>query len=248
MTVPPPEEVETVRRTVAEADTRRANRRDWDQRADEYQAEHGAFLGDARFIWSPEGVDEAEARILGSVRGADVLELGCGAGQCSRWLRSQGARATGVDLSFRQLQHARRIDQATDVAVPAVCATATDLPFGALAEVARVLRPGGRFAFSVTHPVRWCLPDDPTERGLTVTSPYWDRTPYVEQDAQARITYVEHHRTLGDWVRLLVASGFRLEDLREPEWPPGLDRVWGGWGPVRGQLIPGTAIFSARRG
>jgi SAM-dependent methyltransferase len=197
-----------------------------------------------------------------------VLELGCGAGQCARWLRSRGARAVGVDLSLRQLQHARRLDQSTGLTTPTVCATATDLPFapdafdivfsafgalqfvadagGALAEVARVLRPGGRFAFSVTHPVRWCLPDDPTERGLTVTSPYWDRTPYVEQDAQARVAYVEHHRTLGDWVGLLVASGFRVEDLREPEWPPGLDRVWGGWGPIRGRLIPGTAIFSAR--
>jgi hypothetical protein len=56
---------------------------------------------------------------------------------------------------------------------------------------------------------------------------------------------VEHHRTLGDWVRLLAGSGFRITDLLEPEWPEGHDRVWGGWGPVRGRLIPGTAIFSA---
>ena len=37
---------------------------------------------------------------------------------------------------------------------------------GAVAETARVLRPGGRFAFSITHPTRWMFPDDPSEAGL----------------------------------------------------------------------------------
>jgi len=262
--------VEAVRRTVGERETRRANRSDWDAYADEYQATHGEFLGDVGFIWSPEGVTEADARVLGDVTGRDVLEIGCGAGQCARWLRTQGARAVGIDLSSRQLQHSRRLDAETDVPVPVACATATALPFAdgsfdvafsafgalqfvydaatAVAEVARVLRPGGRFAFSVTHPVRWSMPDDPSEEGLKVTSSYWDRTPYVEQDAAGVVTYVEHHRTVGDWARILGRSGFRLEDLIEPEWPEGHDRVWGGWGPVRGALIPGTAIFSARLG
>ncbi len=263
-----PRGVEPVRRTVSEPETVRANRRDWDAYADEYQATHGTFLGDVRFIWSPEGVDEAEVRVLGDVAGRDVLEIGCGAAQCARWLVSTGARAVGLDLSHRQLQHGRRVDAASGVSVPTVCGTATALPFAdesfdvafsafgalqfvydagaAVAEAARVLRPGGRFAFSVTHPIRWSMPDDPGEDGLKITSSYWDRTPYVEQDpASGEATYVEHHRTVGDWVRLLAGSGFRLLDVVEPEWPSGHERVWGGWGPVRGRLLPGTAIFSA---
>ena len=43
------------------------------------------------------------------------------------------------------------------------------------------------------------------------------------------MAYVEHHRTLGDWVALLAGHGFRITDLLEPEWPEGHDRVWGGW-------------------
>lgn len=256
-----------VRRPVSEPETRRANRQDWDAYADEYQATHGAFLRDAGFVWGPEGMDEEAAGVLGDVTGRDVLELGCGAGQCARSLSLRGAHAVGLDLSLRQLQHSVRIDVDHGVRVPVVCATATDLPFadcsfdvvfsafGALqfvadatrtvAEVARVTRPGGRFSFSVTHPIRWSMPDDAGEDGLKVTWPYFDRTPYVEQDESGRATYVEHHRTVGDWVRLLAAAGFRLTDLVEPEWPDGHDRVWGGWGPVRGSLIPGTAIFSA---
>jgi SAM-dependent methyltransferase len=117
----------------------------------------------------------------------------------------------------------------------------------AVQEAARVLRPGGTFAFSVTHPVRWTMPDDPTSEGLVVTSSYWDRTPYLEEDDDGRVTYAEHHRTLGDWVGHLARQGFRLTGLLEPEWPEGHDRVWGGWGPERGRLVPGTAIFVAVR-
>ena len=74
------------------------------------------------------------------------------------------------------------------------------------------------------------LHDDPGEAGLTASQSYWDRTPYVEvDDATGAVAYVEHHRTLGDWVALLAAHGFALTTLLEPEWPPDHDRPWGGW-------------------
>ena len=262
----PPVRVE--RRPVSEEESRLANGPDWDRYADEYQSTHGEFLGDAGFVWGPEGVKEDDVGILGDVAGRDVLEVGSGAGQCSRWVRARGGRSFGLDLSMRQLQHSLRIDQDTGVAVPSVLGTATDLPFAdrsfdvvfcsfgalqfvseidrAVAETARVLRAGGRFAFSITHPTRWVYPDDPGEEGLVASQSYWDRTPYVEVDeATGRVSYVEHHRTLGDWVGLLAGNGFVITDLVEPEWPEGHDRVWGGWSEVRGRLTPGTAIFGA---
>ncbi|NYD41556.1 methyltransferase domain-containing protein [Nocardioides panaciterrulae] len=262
----PPVRVE--RRPVDEAESRRANGPDWDRYADEYQATHGEFLGDVGFVWGPEGLTEAEARVLGPVADRDVLEVGSGAGQCSRWVRAQGGRAIGLDLSFRQLQHSRRIDLGSGVGVPSVLGTATHLPFAdasfdvvfssfgalqfvsdidlAVGEAARVLRPGGRFAFSITHPTRWMFPDDPGEEGLVASQSYWDRTPYVEVDDETgRVSYVEHHRTLGDWVALLADAGFALMRLVEPEWPEGHERVWGGWSGTRGRFTPGTAIFAA---
>ena len=137
----------------------------------------------------------------------------------------------GIDVSMRQLQHSRRIDEAQGVVVPTLCASAAALPFaedsfdvvfsafGALQfvadartlvdDVARVLRSGGTFAFSVTHPTRWMFPDDPGPAGLTASQSYWDRTPYVEVDDKTGQTrYVEHHRTLGDWVGVLAGAGF----------------------------------------
>ncbi|MCT2594412.1 class I SAM-dependent methyltransferase [Streptomyces sp. N2-109] len=267
------DEPEATRRDAGGPESSRANRAWWDRNADDYQQEHGAFLGDSRFVWGPEGLDEAEAGLLGpasALRGSAVLEIGAGAAQCSRWLAAQGAHPVALDLSHRQLQHARRIGTSPgETAVPLVEADAAALPFadasfdlacsafGALPFVAepvrvlreahRVLRPGGRLVFSVTHPIRWAFPDEPGPEGLTVSGSYFDRTPYVEQDASGRAVYVEHHRTMGDRVRDVVSAGLRLTDLVEPEWPAWNRQEWGSWSPLRGHLVPGTAIFVCAR-
>ncbi|TAK69759.1 MAG: class I SAM-dependent methyltransferase [Actinomycetota bacterium] len=257
------------RTRLDQAASTRASRHYWDTTADAYQADHGSFLGTARFVWGPEGLDEAEAGLLGPTAGLRVLELGCGAASCARWLRGQGAEAVGLDLAAGQLRHARQIDAELGSAVPVVQADAVALPFadgvfdlvcsayGAVpfvadlaqlfAEVGRVLRPGGRWVWSQTHPIRWSLPDDPGPAGLTVTMSYWDTRAYVEFDAAGTPTYVEHHRTLGELVRLLRDTGFVLDDLVEPPWPDGHDGVWGGWSALRGRLVPGTAIFCTHR-
>lgn len=256
------------RREVDARQSSRAARGWWDEVAADYQAEHGPFLRDAGFVWCPEGLDEEDARLLGEpaeLAGRRVLEVGCGAAQCARWLVERSAYAVGLDVSLGQLQQAADLDARTELAVPVIQADAAALPFadasfdlacsayGALPfvadsaavmrEVARVLRPGGRWVFAVTHPVRWCFPDDAGEEGLVARYSYWDRRPYVEEDAAGRVTYAEHHRTMGDRVREILAAGMQLRDLVEPEWPDSHERTWGGWSPLRGRVIPGTAIF-----
>jgi SAM-dependent methyltransferase len=254
---------------LTEPETSRASRAYWDSAAEEYLEEHGDFLGDDKFIWCPEGVDEAAAQLLGPARGKRVLEVGCGAAQCSRWLAGQGANVVAFDISVEQLRMGRALDRRTGTAVRTVAADAVAIPFAdkafdivcsafgalpfvadaqaALTEIARTLKPGGLLVFSVTHPIRWTMPDDPTPAGLRITQSYFDRTPYVEVDADGTPVYAEHHRTTGDWIRALTTAGFVIDDLLEPEWPAGNTNVWGGWGPDRGRLVPGTAIWSAHK-
>lgn len=251
-------------------DTARAGRRWWDANAADYLAEHGDFLGPADFCWCPEGVREADARLLGDVTGRRVLEVGAGAAQCSRWLATRGARVVATDVSGGMLEAGRALDAATGATTALLQADARALPFaddafdiaftafGAIPfvadadrvhrEVARVLRRGGTWVFAVTHPLRWAFPDDPTSHGLTAIRSYFDRRPYVETNDHGTVVYAEHHRTLGDHVAELTEAGFHLERLVEPPWPQGHARVWGGWGPVRGALLPGTAIFVCRLG
>ncbi len=255
------------RRDVSGAENQRASRGWWDSDADTYQAEHGEFLGDVDFRWCPEGLREADAHLLGDVAGRHILEVGCGAAACSRWLATQGAQVVALDLSAGMLRHARMTDETTGVRVPLIQADALRLPvrdeafdlaftaFGAvpfiddsaavMREVFRVLKPGGRWVFAVTHPIRWIFLDDPSDRGLIATHSYFDRRPYVEYDEDGVATYVEHHRTLGDRIRELVGAGFVFQDLIEPEWPDGHEQIWGQWSPLRGRIFPGTAIFSA---
>lgn len=265
------------RRVAAQEETAAANRAWWDAEAGAYYAEHGAFLGDAEFVWGPEGWHESELRLLGDLAGRTVLEIGAGAGQCSRWVSGEGGVVVATDLSAGMVRKGldlnRRMSPGAGsgsrpgpvVPVPFVQCDAVALPFGdetfdlvftaygavpfvadttrLMAEAARVLRPGGRFAFSTTHPFRWAFLDDAGPAGLTVTQSYFDRRPYVESDSDGEATYVEHHRTIGDRVREVVGAGLLLVDLVEPEWPRRNTQTWGGWSPLRGSLFPGTAIF-----
>jgi len=221
--------------------------------------------------WHQSVTDAPNAfvRLLGEdVAGRDVVEIGCGSAPCSRWLAGRGARPVAVDLSAGMLRvGAEAMVAAGEPRVPLVQADARRLPFSdesfdlafsafgaipfvadpemVMAEAARVLRPGGRFVFSVNHPMRWIFRDDPGPAGLEAVFPYFDRSPYVEHDDEGRLVYVEHHRTVGDRIRDLVGAGFVLDELVEPEWPEWLEEEWGQWSPLRGAVFPGTAIFRA---
>ncbi len=106
---------EVGRRAVGADETVRANRRWWDAAADDYQSEHGDFLGGrsaARFIWGPEGLDEADAELLGP-----VARLG-GAQSARGWLRC-GSVLRVVGRAGRCLHRHRPVDASADPRRPA---------------------------------------------------------------------------------------------------------------------------------
>ncbi len=268
-TAPPIGPTRPRRRGADQSVSRAANQRWWDADADAYHAEHGEFLGDADLVWCPENLRESDVRLLGDVSGRRILEVGCGSAPCSRYLARQGAVVVAFDLSTGMLAHARAAALRTGTVVPLVQADVCELPFqdssfdtvfsafgaipfvadsaGAMRQVARVLRPGGRWVFSATHPMRWAFPDDPGPAGLTAIQSYFDRSPYVEVDEAGVPAYVEHHRTMGDRIREIIGAGLLLLNVLEPEWPEGFTGTWGQWSPLRGEIFPGTAIYVTQR-
>jgi len=160
----------------------RANRDSWNRDSAQYQTDHGPQLAaSGGLAWGVWQVPEAELRILGDVQGKDILELGCGAAQWSIALARLGARPAALDLSEEQLAHARRLMREAGVDFPLLHASAEAVPladagfdivfcdYGAMTfadpyltipEVARLLRPGGLFAFNGSTPIaQLCYPD-----------------------------------------------------------------------------------------
>lgn len=217
-----------------------ANRASWNADSDTYQSDHGMELSAAGgSAWGVWRIPEAELKLLGEVRGLDVLELGCGAAQWSIALAKLGARPVALDLSERQLEHARRLMEETGVDFPLVHASAEAVPlpdrsfdlvfcdYGAMTfsdpyvtvpEAARLLRPGGMLVFCGATPiVEMCYPEDsdhPQDRLLMDYFGMWS-LPWEG--------YVEFMLPYGAWIRLFRAHGFAIEDLVELR--PGPDAV-----------------------
>jgi SAM-dependent methyltransferase len=214
----------------------RQNRASWDADADDYQSRHGSDLANSGGLaWGTTQIPESELRVLGDapgdVAGKDILELGCGAAQWSIALAKLGARMVGIDLSDRQLAHARRAMAEAGVDFPLIHASAERVPLpdasfdivfcdhGAMTfadpyktvpEAARLLRPGGLFAFNHHTPIEaihWPLDSDTVSDRLVV-----DYFGMHRLDDGETTTF---QLPYGEWLRLFRDNGFTVEDLIE---------------------------------
>jgi SAM-dependent methyltransferase len=241
----------------------RKNRRYWEAESNRYQREHASQLGGRTPVWGVWAIPESRLRVLGDVRGLDVLELGCGGGQWSRWLARMGARPVGLDLSLNQLRHAAAEPRGRRRAIPLVCADAERVPFadatfdvvmcdhGAMTfadpyrtvpEVARILRPGGRFAFSHASPLHFVCWDDARDRvGNRLARPYFGMRAWDEETVDFMLPY-------GEWIRLFRANGLEVEDLIEPRPPAGATTTYRWFAPLAwARRFPSECIWRLRR-
>jgi len=182
--------------------------------------------------WGLFRLPESQLGLLGDVRGASVVELGCGTAYVSAWLARAGAKPVAVDLSHEQLASARRCQRRSGVFFPLVEADGERVPlrggtfdlviseYGAgpwcdpaawLPEAARLLRPGGRLVF-LTNSVL---------AGLCVPEAEGFATDRLQRPQRAlrQITWpgggTEYHPGHGEWIGLLRDAGFVVDALRE---------------------------------
>ncbi len=174
-----------------------------------------------------------------------VLDVGCGEGQITRLAATTGAAVTvGIDPTWNQLVmatkragtsgFARGVASALPFSGAAFDAVVACLVFEhiddvdlAIAEVSRVLAPGGRFCFFLNHPFTQ-TPDSGwiDDRMIDPPEQYWRIGPYLpeavtieEIDPGVHVRFV--HRPLSRYVNALAANGLYIERMVEPAPPPG---------------------------
>lgn len=174
--------------------------------------------------------------LLGPVAGRHVLDLGCGDAAFGRELLQQGAaRYVGIDGSRRMVEQARRSLAGTSGQVVHATVEDWDYPTATFdlvvarlvlhyladltalcAEVYSTLKPGGRFVFSVEHPVITSC-----DRGWPAGSLRQDWIVDNYFGTGARVTswlgstVVKYHRTVEDYFGTLQRASFVVEQLRE---------------------------------
>jgi SAM-dependent methyltransferase len=178
-------------------------------------------------------------RLLPNLSNLHVLDLGCGFGEFARFARTQGAASvTGVDISRRMLEEATQrtsdasvtylrspIEQyaptprSLDLVVSSLALHYVEDYAGLVERVFQGLKPGGRFLFSVEHPVCTAYPAG-WARDAEGRKRHWPLDHYRQEGERDTRWFVDgvikYHRTVETYVNTLIWSGFLLEHLGEP--------------------------------
>jgi len=247
----------------------RRNRESWEHDSPAYQDRNAAQLNRWEVLgWGVYDVPEDDVRALGDVGGLDVLEYGCGACQFGIKVAMRGARLTGLDFSHVQLRQGLANMAETGVGFPVVEADGERTPFAdasfdlvfcdhgvmgfadpyaTVPEVARLLRPGGRFIFNGTTPFIWTVwgeGDEPA--GYELKRSYFGPRRWDHQDDDGPSS--DFQLPYGEWIRLFRDNGFVIEDLIELRPGAAATTTYEGYAPLEwARRFPAEQIWKVRR-
>jgi ubiquinone/menaquinone biosynthesis C-methylase UbiE len=198
---------------------------DYDSFAEVYSAENEVSLHNAYYE------RPAMLALAGDVAGRRILDVGCGSGPLFAALRDRGAIMTGFDSSAGMLELARRRlgddadlrvadlgsplpypDDAFDDAIASLVLHYLEDWSAPLAELRRVLRPGGRLIASVNHPI---IGHALVRPGAEYFSTYLWTEEFTTLSGQSYVL-ANWHRPLPAMISAFTGAGFRITAIDEP--------------------------------
>lgn len=218
------------------------NRSHWDQMAERWVAagERNWALADP--CWGCWGIPESQLQLLPlAMAGLDAIELGCGTGYVSAWMKRRGASVTAIDVSERQLATARRLAQQHQLEIRWLQGNAEQVPcadasfdfaiseYGAaiwcdprawIPEAHRLLRPGGLLhVLGATPWTLTCSPPDGSKVTERLVRDYFDLHCVDWRKVELDPGGMEFNLPISEWFALFRRTGFEVLDYLEPR-PP----------------------------
>ena len=213
---------------------------EWDTVAEWWDAE----AGDAGAWHQQNDIDPVILKTLGDVKGKKVIEIGCGNGYFSRLLAKRGARVTAVDLSARLLAFAIKREGTKPLGIKYLARDAADLRGiknryfdvaianmslmdiadveDTIKETSRVLKKGGRFIFSITHPVfcdfrqQWVIIRENGKKYFArAIGRYLSSTIEKHTLWASGVKATQYHRSVEAYFSFLRSADFLISDFKE---------------------------------
>ncbi|MFX1308275.1 MAG: class I SAM-dependent methyltransferase [Promethearchaeota archaeon] len=193
-------------------------------------------------------------KMLPDISNLKGLDIGCGEGHNTRIAAKKGGKMTAIDISEVFIKYATETEQENPLGIKYKVASGTELPYSdncydfaiatmslmdmaenekAIQEAFRVIKPGGFFQFSITHPIvsnsdwRWIRNEEGKKIGFVIEDYFKKLNGELEEwifgaapkeitENMNKFKIPRFTRTLSEWLNLLIEKGFILEKFCEP--------------------------------
>lgn len=217
------------------------NRESWNRLSDYYQETTRISLEDVHY--GPYSPGERKLKVIGSVKGLEILELGCGGGQNSIVLAKWGAKKVkGLDQSEAQLDYAKSLaltqnvevdfiqgnmedlsafeDKSFDLIISSHALSYVEHPEKVFNESARVLRKNGRIVICILHPMMIVIWEALEEKSWKKIRSYFseerDLWDWENQKKERIASFGSSYFRFEQIINGLISAGFSIERIVEP--------------------------------
>lgn len=221
------------------------NRTTWDNRTDQHIG--SAFYDVEGWLAGATSLKQIELDIIGDVKGKRVLHLMCHFGQDTLSIARMGAEVTGLDLSPRAIEEARKLAEKAGLEATFVNADLYSAPqhiegqfdmvfmsygtVGWLPDIKKwgevvggFLKPGGKFVFAEFHPAFWMLDEDyqfVKYRYFTGGDDIVDTEgTYTDVEEEKPQTMVSWNHGMADVINALHDQQLSLKHIQEYDYSP----------------------------